>query len=276
MCVGDVEHLLYLLFDYRFADLCWRKVALQYDMWNVENASVWLLSILCSKTHENIMKIVPVLWAIWFARNKIVWENKTLTLDGAVAWSLKQINEWREVNKKKQEARARSRVSCMMTEQKWKPPDTGELKLNVDASVFKGYHMFRIGMVLRDDQRHFIQGKCMRFVGSISVLEAETVGILEALMWVQNMPTRRLTIESDSILSVNAINKAACNYLELGDLLKQCRSILDGITDFQLCLSGSTQTRCLINWLGYLVRLIAPMLFRLLLLKFWRLLCRIV
>lgn len=45
-----------------------------------------------------------------------------------------------------------------------------ELKLNVDASVFEGDHTFRISMVLKDDQEHFIQEKCMWFADKFSVL----------------------------------------------------------------------------------------------------------
>lgn len=37
--IGEVEHLLHLFFDCRFADKCWRRVGLLYDMWEVENGS---------------------------------------------------------------------------------------------------------------------------------------------------------------------------------------------------------------------------------------------
>lgn len=233
-CAGDIEHLFHLFFDCRFAAACWHRVHLHYDMNNVENASVWLLNILCSEAHDNIVKIVTVLWAIWFSRNKKIWEDKDLTPDAAVAWSSKQIKDWQEVNKKRQGARIRTNSVGNVTEQRWKPPSRGELKINVDASIFTGERSFRIGMVIRNDQGHFVQGKCMRFAGEISVLEAEMVGILEALRWVQEWPGRHIVIESDSILSVNAIQKAACNYLELGDLIRQCRVILDGRADLSV------------------------------------------
>lgn len=57
MCVGDIEHLFHLFFDCSFAVACWRRVHLQYDMNNVDNASVWLLNMLSSESYDNIVKI---------------------------------------------------------------------------------------------------------------------------------------------------------------------------------------------------------------------------
>lgn len=45
------------------------------------------------------------------------------------------------------------------------------------------------------------------------VLEAETVGILEAFLWTEELPANVIRVESDSMLSVNAINKAGLNYM---------------------------------------------------------------
>lgn len=234
MCVGDIEYLFHLFFVCSFAVACWRTVHLHYDLNNVEDVSAWMLNMLCSESHDNIVKIVTVLWAIWFARNNKVWEDKLLTSDGVMAWSSRQVKEWQEANKKRQGNRVRSSTAANFTDRKWKPPSRDELKINVDASVFTGDQCFKVGMVLRNDQGHFVQGKCMCFAGEISVLEAEMVGILEALRWVQDWPGGRIVIESDSLLSITAIHKAACNYLELGDLIRQCMFILDSRADLSV------------------------------------------
>lgn len=60
-------------------------------------------------------------------------------------------------------------------------PWYGDAKDYVDASVFIGNNYFSIRLVVRNHQGHFIRGKIMRFTGCTSVLEAEAVGVLEAL-----------------------------------------------------------------------------------------------
>lgn len=43
---------------------------------------------------------------------------------------------------------------------------------------------FSIGMVVRDDRGKFLRGKCMKIEGRVSVFEAESVVVCEALSWI--------------------------------------------------------------------------------------------
>lgn len=60
----------------------------------------------------------------------------------------------------------------------------GDSRYNFDASVFEGENSFTIGMMLRDHRDQFIRGKSMKFAGPVSVLEAEMVCMLKALIWL--------------------------------------------------------------------------------------------
>lgn len=66
-------------------------------MWEVESAPKWLLNKLFTETNENLIKIAMVLWGVWWTRNKCVWESKSVTPEIAIAWSSKQIKDWREM-----------------------------------------------------------------------------------------------------------------------------------------------------------------------------------
>ena len=226
MCVGDVEHLRHLFLDCGFAKECWQSIGLSYNTWDVEYAHVWLLDKLCSESEENLIKIATVIWGIWWARNKRVWDNVAVSAEIAMVWSSKQIAEWREAQKRKLVMLQRQKQNSVQHAKKWKAPAVGKLKLNVDASVFDGANHFSIGMVVRDHQGHFICGKTMKIAGSVSVLEAETVGILEALQWLEKIPGQVSVVESDSLMSVNAVNKQNQNRMELGNIVEQCRSIM--------------------------------------------------
>lgn len=96
----------------------------------------------------------------------------------------------------------------------------------MDASVTEGANFFSVGMVVQDHQGLFVQGKTMKFAGQVSVMEAEMVGILEALLWINVLPDKPITVESDSLLNVQAINKMEHNQLEVGHLIDQGCSIL--------------------------------------------------
>lgn len=89
--------------------------------------------------------------------------------------------------------------------QNWLPLVVGELKLNVDAFLFKEATSFMVGMMLIDHTGQFVQGKNMRFPGLSSVLEAESVDVFEALSWVMPLVDQPVSIECDSLLTVDAV-----------------------------------------------------------------------
>ncbi|XP_074342433.1 uncharacterized protein LOC141679985 [Apium graveolens] len=81
-------------------------------------------------------------------------------------------------------------------------------------------------MVLRDSQGHFIAGKIGKFEGAVQVVEAETTAILEGLLWIKDLTARPVIIESDSLLSVNALNNNILNWFEVGNMVGQCKEIM--------------------------------------------------
>lgn len=103
------------------------------------------------------------------------------------------------------------------SDKKWKKPGEGQLKVNVDAAVVEGQNFFSVGTALRDHHGQFIARKTLKIAGGVSVMEAESVGILETLIWTREVSGGSVMIESDSLLSVNAINRSQSNILELGD-----------------------------------------------------------
>ena len=127
-----------MFFDCGFAQACWQKVELIYNMWEVESAPAWLLDKLSTESGDHLIKIATVLWGIWWARNNRVWEGKVITPHVAVAWSSKQIQDWREAQKRKTQSSHNGRNSATLREIKWAAPIQGALKINVDASVIEG------------------------------------------------------------------------------------------------------------------------------------------
>lgn len=128
MCVGDVEHLLHLFFDCDFAKACWQKMVLSYNMWEIESAPAWLLDKLGIENGENLIKIVTILWGIWWARNKRFWEGKVITPDVVMSCSSKQVEDWREAQKRKCHSTNSGQNIANRQEMKWVAPVQGTLK----------------------------------------------------------------------------------------------------------------------------------------------------
>lgn len=192
------------------------------DMRLVESAPDWLLSRLCDKTNENIIKIATVLWGMWLERNKRVWENKHVTPDVTIDLSYKQIVDWQEAAKRKKECLVTSSSTVSSGVVQWQAPQPGWLKLNADASLFNAASSFTVGMVLRDEYGTFICGKNMRLPGQVTVMEAEAAGVLEALKWIEESGRHHVMVESDSMLVVNALQNSSVYHVEVGNILDSC------------------------------------------------------
>ena len=186
---------------------------------------VWLLNMLSKAPENTLIKISTVLWSIWFARNKQIFESKNMPPAVGILWSKRQIDEWQVANKKSGVLQ-NSRENSIADNIKWKPPEVDQLKINVDAALTTGQNSYAVGMVIRNHHSQYKAGKIMRFAGMVSVLEAELKGILEAILWAQEIAGCSVTIESDSLISTNAINHGHDSSLEAEDLVQQCQEVL--------------------------------------------------
>lgn len=108
------------------------------------------------------------------------------------------------------------------------------MKINVDAAVTVGQNWFALGMVVRNHLGQYITGRMMKFSGEVLVVEAEMIGILEALSWANDSIPGRVIVESDSLISVQAVQQDKENLLEVGDITQQCRDLLQSNDRFSL------------------------------------------
>ncbi|WOH16655.1 hypothetical protein DCAR_0936213 [Daucus carota subsp. sativus] len=163
-----------------------------------------------------------------------VWEHKVVTPSMAMQWSAKQISQWQKVQKYKLTTGDASRRSKQDVTNYWKAPEPGKLKINVDASVHAGTSSFALGMVLRDQNGGFCKAKCSRHEGEVTVFEAEAFGVVEALKWIMELGIMNVELESDSLLTVQAVNRGVINFLEVGNLINESRLMMIGRPDIDL------------------------------------------
>lgn len=74
----------------------------------------------------------------------------------------------------------------------------------------------------------------MRFEGILSVSEAESIGINEALTWNLPLQIDNVIIESDSLLTVQALDKHLSNKLEVGNIIESYRLKLINKNDISI------------------------------------------
>lgn len=109
----------------------------------------------------------------------------------------------------------------------WRKPTAGTLKCNVVDSFYPGNDKFTIGMAIRDCRGEFVEGRNMTLMSPDSVFEAECIGVREALLWVLSRGDNcEVVVESDSLLTIEAINGTKEFRLEVGHVVDHCKTMV--------------------------------------------------
>lgn len=81
---------------------------------------------------------------------------------------------------------------------RWRPPDEGSWKINVDATVSPDSRKWCLGAVIRDHSGNFFAVAAMGAEENISVLKAEARAICFTLSLVSELSPLSIAIKSDS------------------------------------------------------------------------------
>lgn len=234
LCGIDVEHLRHICLECNYAKGCWNELGMGFDTSQILSCSDWLLQTLATESVGKLAQIATILWGIWSARNMRVWQDKIVTTQLAMQWSVMQVKQWRDSQQSKI---LRNKAGVQVSENevvKWHPPTEGRMKINVDAHVITGLSWFSVGLIIRDHEGRFIRARTRKVAGKVSVVEAEARGLLEALRWANSLGFHGVDVESDSKNSVHAINNTVENYLEVGAIFQECRSLLSDRRDISI------------------------------------------
>jgi ribonuclease HI len=84
---------------------------------------------------------------------------------------------------------------------------------------------------VRDSQGQFVKAYTRWFEGKPEVSEAEAVGVLEALRWLQRESMTNVQLETDCLQVIQAIHSKTRNNTEFGIVIELCRSLLSSNTN---------------------------------------------
>ncbi|GMN27726.1 hypothetical protein TIFTF001_001776 [Ficus carica] len=115
-----------------------------------------------------------------------------------LAWKL-----WCERNKVLHQVPVQSQV---VGSDVWLPPQSGYLKLNVDALVSPGSDHIGIGVVIHDEKGRILGAMAKSVDGTFSPFLAECIVLREGLMMAKELESVTLVVETDTINVVSAVS----------------------------------------------------------------------
>lgn len=85
------------------------------------------------------------------------------------------------------------------------------VKCNIDAAIFGEQRCFGFGMCIRNSRGHFIKALSKWYEGTPPPLEAEALGLRDAILWLGQMGLSKVHIELDCRLMVDSIVDGSIN-----------------------------------------------------------------
>lgn len=217
LCYSAVESLDHLFADCGFTRLVYDSVMHIFDVTLCYDFSfhyffLQAINLAFSPLIRNIWRltIVTLLWVIWRARNKRVHDDVLPTIGGCMVQILACVREAGSLNLGFSDGSSRDLMIIRRLRMhgsfkppltamiiRWRPPDPGWYKVNVDGSVDTSPGELFGGALFRNSRGFFVAA-FTRKVGWGFALEAELAMALLVVLFAHAKGWLRLWLESDS------------------------------------------------------------------------------
>ncbi|XP_060964543.1 uncharacterized protein LOC115704339 [Cannabis sativa] len=187
-----------------------------------------------NNSKEQIEEALMVSWAIWNARNNLMWNQKNTTAAEVVLSARTHLYQWQNAQQTKGEPPL-SHFEVGREVEHWTKPTESMVKVNVDGATFEATNAFGYGFISRDTNGAIIEARCSSKSGNSSPETVEVLGIKEALSWIKGKTWSKVVIESDCLVAVQAIHTKVVLPSLFGMLVQDCQYLLSQLSHVQLC-----------------------------------------
>nr|XP_027124194.1 uncharacterized protein LOC113740878 [Coffea arabica] len=238
-CGEDIETLEHMLFYCLEAQKVWKLAPIKWEGFENLQHNIWkwwqaVMTGTKEQATDHINLTVIILWKLWKARNKRIFEEETRD---ALKTVQKTQREWMEFDK----ANAEEGETCSSThtvqqhQRKWERLKEGVIRINTDIAI--SAHMIRIGkgIIARNWTRKILRamGLVEHKRGEASTEEA--LAVRAVLMMTKNAGWTKIDVQTNCKVVVDQIDASKTHEGHLATILED---IVELRTDFELCSSS--------------------------------------
>ncbi|XP_030502362.2 uncharacterized protein LOC115717515 [Cannabis sativa] len=194
----------------------------------------WFTALVNRQKPEIIEEGVMMCWSIWKTRNDVVWNQKNCFAADVVCTARLILAQWKYAQSRKFDP-LHVPAGTFEGSERWSKPDANKLKINVDGAVFVAENAYGSGIVVRDDGGRLIEAVASYVTGGTQPKLAEIMRIKEALSWVKRKGIQDVVIESDSLLSIQALESSIRMPSVFGLMVVECQTVLFSLVNVKIC-----------------------------------------
>ena len=214
ICKEGREDVFHALMECKLARKIWRCTDMKATVQSIRRDDMLstMHSLMRKGAKSEIDYVASIWWATWHARNKLLFEGKKPNPRETVAKAKAIVVAYQSMQFKEQDS---PRSIKEKEAQRWNPPPSSKLKINVDAAVHAESQMAGLGAVIRNSQGQVVVAavKSINFQGDVSIAEAK------AVQWGMEVASKasftNVIVETDCSMVADLANNKVSNKTEI-------------------------------------------------------------
>lgn len=169
-----------------------------------QTARLWLEDIIGSLEHEDLTRVVVTLWAIWYARRKVIHENTYQSPLSTQHFVKRFVEDLPAVKTLENTSR-----TVGSTGPRWLPPPAGLMKINVDATLAKNEDRASASAVTRDGEGKYLGASALVIQGITDAEIMEAIACREDMALASDLVMQRFRLASDNSNVITSIKEGS-------------------------------------------------------------------
>jgi ribonuclease HI len=229
-CGADEETTFHALFECTWARRFWEGLhkAIGVKL-PVLHRTSWATDLIDGKflTEEQACYILCGAWAVWSERNAIWHGEGGRSVQQSVRWATETTFDLREAG--------RPKIQKPVVERgRWKPPDSGFIKINVDAGYNADQKNGSVGVVVRNHEGMLLRATALWFAHAASALILEAEAVRAGIRLAIDMGIQRVIIETDALEVVNLWKEKGTGRSIITSICQEVRELSGFLASFEL------------------------------------------
>ncbi|XP_060961958.1 uncharacterized protein LOC133032128 [Cannabis sativa] len=180
-----------------------------------------------------VEEALMVVWAIWNARNKLLWNQKNTVALDVVLSARSNLYQWQSAQQNRFDPLI-SPFEIGKEEEHWTKLVANMVKINVDGAIFEAYNSFEFGFIARDSSGAIIEAVTSSKTSSASPEIVELIGIKDALSGIKTKGWSYVVLETDCLMAVQAIHNNTFLPSTFGMLVHDCQHLISQLSNVNL------------------------------------------
>ena len=167
-----------------------------------QGARAWLAHVFSELASDDLVRVVVMMWAIWYARRKAIHEaafQSPLSTHSLISHYIADLEPTKPTPREDKQVQYQGA--------RWIPPPLDFVKINVDAATSMNSNQASVAAVARDSLGSFLGASTLVFSGVFDPETLEVLACREGLALASDLLFQKVRVASDCLNAIRSLQE---------------------------------------------------------------------